>query len=479
MTLNELLLEWSYRSERGYPTLDNPSDILILKSILKELNLPSETILNRMKEASLNPGELRKDREPNRAEVFLKKIEDGSEFELMDGSKIIIDKEQSSEAIQKLKDKNFLKLVFTDTSGNKLKLNQFKKTEEFGAGSGAGGGTVDTRIMESAHCYGLAIAYYLKKGNITKEDLIRENFSKVQSYVEVDASIDEIEEFLERKPLWYDSTSKSVNKIYSLFPNKGYIFHRGSEQVEKIYNAWKSSKREKGLKLADDKWNPADIWLITKKAQEHNFSGALEVLNGAISNLFCDGDLVGVSLKMIGKKEDAKSEIFNGEGCKVFNYKYEGYKSTKKSSGLEILYDGGSITCRNFAVETGWSTEIKGKAAQGGKCGHTGVNDLLKINNLNLLPSQKDTLNAFKENNKEYYEKFYYLFDRFIENISKEEFKELYNENKLSWKTGNYMSLEFLSRLEDNKSKANEVLNDVMRYASSSTKISSQFIKIS
>ena len=41
------------------------------------------------------------------------------------------------------------------------------------------------------------------------------------------------------------------------------------------------------------------------------------------------------------------------------------------------------------------------------------------------------------------------------------------------------MSLEFLSRLEDNESKANEVLNDVMRYASSSTKVSSQFIKIS
>ena len=132
-----------------------------------------------------------------------------------------------------------------------------------------------------------------------------------------------------------------------------------------------------------------------------------------------------------------------------------------------------------FSVETSWSTEIKGKAAQGGKCGHTGVNDLLKINNLTLLPSQKDTLNAFKENDKEYYEKFYYLFDRFIENISKEEFKKLYNESKLSWKTSNYMSLEFLSRLEDNESKANEVLNDVMRYASSSTKVSSQFIKIS
>ena len=37
MTLDELLLEWSYRSERGYPSVDNPSDISTLKQILKEL----------------------------------------------------------------------------------------------------------------------------------------------------------------------------------------------------------------------------------------------------------------------------------------------------------------------------------------------------------------------------------------------------------------------------------------------------------
>ena len=41
------------------------------------------------------------------------------------------------------------------------------------------------------------------------------------------------------------------------------------------------------------------------------------------------------------------------------------------------------------------------------------------------------------------------------------------------------MGLEFLSRLEDNPEQADEVLNDVMRYASSSTKVSSQFIKVS
>ena len=38
MTLNELLLEWSYRSEKGYPNVDSPSDISILKQILKQNN---------------------------------------------------------------------------------------------------------------------------------------------------------------------------------------------------------------------------------------------------------------------------------------------------------------------------------------------------------------------------------------------------------------------------------------------------------
>ena len=479
MTLDELLLEWSYRTQKGYPSLDNPSDVLVLKTLLEKLDLPSGTIINRMSEVSLNPGELRKDRTPNRAEVFLKKIENNEEFELMDGSMVVIDKEQSADSIQKLKDKDFNKLIFTDTTGKQLKLNQFKKTEEFGAGSGAGGGSVDTRIMESAHCFGLGIAYYVKGEKITKEDLIRENFEQAQSHVDVDATIDEIEEFLERKSLWYESTSKSVNKIYDLFPNNNFKFHRGSEQVKTIYTAWQTAKQKEELKLMDDKWNPADIWLVSPKVSEFTFSDDLSVLNGSIANLFCDGELIGVSLKMVGKKADAKAEIYNGEGCNIFEYKYEGYKTTSKSSTVEIKYNGGVITCRNFSVETGWSTEIKGKAAQGGKCGHGGVNDILKMNNLTLLPLQKDTLNAFKVNDEEYYNKLFYLFDRFVEDINDKDFKELYNEKPLSWKTSNFMGLEFLLRLEDNPEQADEVLNDVMRYASSSTKVSSQFIKVS
>ena len=50
MTLDELLLEWSYRSEKGYPSLDSPSAVLLLEQILKELDLPTDEILSRLEQ---------------------------------------------------------------------------------------------------------------------------------------------------------------------------------------------------------------------------------------------------------------------------------------------------------------------------------------------------------------------------------------------------------------------------------------------
>ena len=249
MTLDELLLEWSYRSEKGYPELDNPSDISILKQILEKLNLPSNNVINKLTEKELQAGDFKNSVERNdnplRSDIFLDKINKGEEFELKDGSKVIIDPDQSTESIQKLQNKDFKNLKFTDTSGNTYRLTQFEKTAEFGGGSGAGGGSKDTRIMESAHCYALAIAYYIKQGPINEDDLLgatsSEQFAQAQQYVDVDAELDEIEEFFVRKEKWYLSIVKATNKIYELFPNREYKFHRNSEIVEMLYNAFRFS----------------------------------------------------------------------------------------------------------------------------------------------------------------------------------------------------------------------------------------------
>ena len=52
MTLNELLVEWSYRTKKGYPILGNPSDILIIEEILESLDLRLEEIIPRLKEGT-------------------------------------------------------------------------------------------------------------------------------------------------------------------------------------------------------------------------------------------------------------------------------------------------------------------------------------------------------------------------------------------------------------------------------------------
>ena len=52
MTLDELLLEWSYRTKKGYPSMDNPSDIQVLKEILEKLELPTDQILDQLNKVS-------------------------------------------------------------------------------------------------------------------------------------------------------------------------------------------------------------------------------------------------------------------------------------------------------------------------------------------------------------------------------------------------------------------------------------------
>ena len=52
MTLDELLLEWSYRTKKGYPSMDDPSDIQILREILEKLDLPLDSVLNQLSKLS-------------------------------------------------------------------------------------------------------------------------------------------------------------------------------------------------------------------------------------------------------------------------------------------------------------------------------------------------------------------------------------------------------------------------------------------
>ena len=64
MTLNELLVEWSYRTEKGYPDMGNPSDILILKEILEKLELPTDILGEDEPEVTVSTNEPQEDPTP-------------------------------------------------------------------------------------------------------------------------------------------------------------------------------------------------------------------------------------------------------------------------------------------------------------------------------------------------------------------------------------------------------------------------------
>ena len=62
VNIDALLSEWAYRCEKGYPDMDSPSDLRVLKSILKEqgISLPEfqeQVIVEKEYDSELDRGD--------------------------------------------------------------------------------------------------------------------------------------------------------------------------------------------------------------------------------------------------------------------------------------------------------------------------------------------------------------------------------------------------------------------------------------
>ena len=67
MTIHEILTEWSYKLDRGYPEMDNPYDIFILEQILKKNGFDSkdvDTTIQNLKENIFGPKEEKEETSP-------------------------------------------------------------------------------------------------------------------------------------------------------------------------------------------------------------------------------------------------------------------------------------------------------------------------------------------------------------------------------------------------------------------------------
>lgn len=486
--IDKAILEWSYRTVKGYPDINNQNDLDIFeKTFGFSLTENSERKQGLSYEDLIKPFPPRHEllgQYDDRGERFLEKIMKGDPFDLKGSdSSVVIDPEKSEEAIEALQKKNYIAfkgasgIKFVTDDGKTISIGKLFKSAEFGGGKGSGGGSTNTRVQESAMALVCAIAWLNKKA-ISASDLSDENISQGFEKVDVDATREEITEFLRNEKSWMHTFVSSANLLLSSFYNPNFVFHRGSKFEKSIYNAYKTAKKEAEITMNNDKWNPADIWLVDSSMENYEFPTNLTQLNGMLVEFFSSKKIVGVSLKKATKNPSLK--VINLSKSDFQGRSYEGFDMRSTNNNLKLLYDGGSMTFRNFRFGTNYAGEIDGKKAQHGKLGLGPINDNLKINNLQLLPSSKDVAAKFNDGDEELVKDFKELFLNYVDKADEKVFDEIMSTKDMNYKSSKFLSLKLLDIIENaDKKIQDELVSDMIRYASSMSKLSSVHVKVS
>jgi hypothetical protein len=240
----------------------------------------------------------------------------------------------------------------------------------------------------------------------------------------------------------------------------------------------KKLKKSQNLSFQSDKWNPADIWMVDKSILNMPFPTEIGELNSTLANLYADNKLLGISLKKTTKS--ANISVYNIDEQDAKGYKYEGSDSRETNNNTVIVYDDGKITFRTFNFATNFAGEIAGKTASHGKIGHGAINDIFKLNNVPLLPSAKEVQDKIKSKDPKFIEEFTQNYSQIVKPTTQGEMEVLIEEKDLNWLVSKYLSTLIASIIEsESPSTQNEIISDIIRYASSVTKFSSVFIKIS
>jgi hypothetical protein len=351
----------------------------------------------------------------------------------------------------------------------------------------SGAGAEVTALAESLQAYACATRQFLGKDLIDISQVTDKTIGDADCDRTLKQSIAGLDE------QWFYTIIQTTNKIFEDVPGaktgKQYKFYRGGNLVNSIYDAWRKHKKGSGI-TGDDKWNPADIWMIKKSHKPQFDFPSLQEYNAYMYNVFANADCVGISLKKLGKNEQPHSKIFNAG--KPVTAEFTGVKlgqTMTDSKDIYIQYKSegklGEVQLRNFSsrpVTSSWQGEIKGKAAAGGKIGggvifegalSVGVSRS-KLKMPPQTPIDKPSDKDFKE------------FATAFKNLSgsREKIENLIIQAKAghrqdkTWWMSKYIGVMLVNTVL-NENKMNELSSYIFQYASSATKNSCIFIKYS
>ena len=352
----------------------------------------------------------------------------------------------------------------------------------------SGAGSETTAFAESLQAYACATRQFLGR-DLTD---ISEITNKTTSDAVCDRTLDDSIKSLNEK--WYHSVIVTANKIFEDVPGaksgQKYEFYRGGSFVNQIYDNWRIFKKGSGL-TQDDKWNPADIWMVRKGFKLKTKFDTLIEYNRYIFDEFANKNLIGISLKLVPKGQ-ATSKIFNDgkpPAAKFTGFKLGMNMFDSKDIYIQFTAEGkdGEIQLRNFSsrpVVSSWQGEIKGKTAAGGKIG--GGNVIQAALESGVLRTDITVPNTFNSQiqkpSEQTFKKFAMMFKELSGSRTKvddliREAKSAHRIDK-TWWMSKYLSISFCYGIQKKK-KEDQVTKWLFKYGSSASSNSSIFIKYS
>jgi hypothetical protein len=351
---------------------------------------------------------------------------------------------------------------------------------------GSGAGSDQTALQETAQAIFLSLAFNVTKKKLDVNDITKDNLIDAYQYVDTnDFPVMEILAFTENKK-WLSTFLNTTNMIFKKYYNssKSYTFERGSELIKKIYKDYQALSKAEKITAKDDKWNPADIWMISNTMTSLPDSNSLQDLNSFVFNKFESKDLIGISLKKLST--NPKITVYNlakGDGRK----EYDKYVISPNSKDVYIYTtDGSKVQFRSFNALGSYQGEIKGQKSNQGKIGYEMFNYFLTKNGNNKLPkAQVEVKQLVQSQDKTFLLAFADLWNKYIKNeleneqdvieYAKKNSKEKFEDFIFS----KYISLLIVDTLSDMTDEAkSSFITDVFGYASSSTDFSSVFLKV-
>lgn len=426
---------------------------------------------SQLNETSLTFGEIVRPDRAYRADLFITKYKSGEPFETTGGDKVVLQYDPSVEkAIRTGNSKGLPTKALKTLDGQELTFGKLKKTAEFGGGRGSGGGSDNTRATESAQCVYAQLMWDNPNTKFSPDEL-KSAFQKTNT----DAKLDEI---LLNDDQWIASSINGARILHKVLKKKQYTWHRGSQWVSKLEEVFKKLNSEEKLFSNVNKWTPADIWAVARGAEnKYNIHGAksFSELNNELLKAYAARDIMGISLKKIGKKPKLSQVNFRAPFVPPKFIKQTFGKKNFYGAKDGYLYGSGGFQIQ-FRTFPTFQCEIVGKKAKHGKVSYGGISDAMKDATGRPLTNKKVVEQMLKNKPDMFYDNFWKNYSMTSEKDSKETLMANLQKKDFEWNVSKYMVLELFTAING---REQQVLDYLVRIAKSQTKNSAVHLKVS